>query len=110
MVLTKNYRSHPDILDFSSEIFYENLLVAASSPEQPRHPCIPPLTFYSAMGQEEFEQNLGSYRNMAEVDEVVRQVQELAENWPREWGPYSPEEICVVAPYYYQVQKNRKVF
>lgn len=103
IVLHQNYRSHPDILCFPSEIFYAGMLEAASNPSQPRHPTIPPLTFHSVTGEEEFQQNLGSYRNLAEVDEVVSMVQKISSTWPDEWGAYEPNQICVVAPYYYQV-------
>lgn len=81
------------------------MLEAASDPPQPRHPNIPPLAFWSAMGKEEFEQKMGSYRNLAEVDEVLHLVKLLTSTWPtEEWGAYVPSQICVVAPYYYQVR------
>ena len=48
----------------------------------------------------------GSYRNLAEVSEVVRRVKQLVDDWPEVWGTCNPTEVCVVAPYHYQVNKS----
>ena len=44
---------------------------------------------------------------MAEVEEVVDQVEHLYTNWPDEWGPAKADQISVVTPYSEQVQRIR---
>ena len=99
--LTKNYRSHEQVLQFSSEMFYGGKLL--SDVKQPLHPWLGPLLFYSALGREELDESCSSYRNLAEVNEVVRRVKELVDNWPEQWGPRNLQEIAVLSSYRYQV-------
>lgn len=102
ILLTKNYRSNEQVLQFSSDMFYGGKLSSGS--KQPLHPLLGPLVFYSALGKEEIEQNHSSYRNLAEVNEVVKRVKELTDSWPdAEWGPKNLKEVAVVSSYSYQV-------
>lgn len=100
--LTKNYRSNEQVLQFSSDMFYGGKLSSCS--KQPLHPLLGPLVFYSALGKEEIEQNHSSYRNLAEVNEVVKRVKQLTDSWPDDqWGPKDLKEVAVVSSYRYQV-------
>lgn len=100
--LTENYRSNEQVLQFSSDMFYGGKLSSCS--KQPLHPLLGPLVFYSALGKEEIEQNHSSYRNLAEVNEVVKRVKQLTDSWPDdEWGPKDLKEVAVVSSYRYQV-------
>ena len=100
--LTENYRSNEQVLQFSSDMFYGGKLSSGS--KQPLHPLLGPIVFYSALGKEEIEQNHSSYRNLAEVNEVVKRVKQLTDSWPdAEWGPKDLKEVAVVSSYRYQV-------
>ena len=104
MFLTENYRSHQEILNFPSENFYGGQLVARGHADQPAHPRLGPLVFYTARGKEEKDHD-HSFMNLAEVDEVVKRVKELAGDWPtKEWGEMDLSQIAVLAAYRYQVQ------
>ncbi|KAJ7378405.1 helicase [Desmophyllum pertusum] len=106
IMLTENYRSNEQVLQFSSDMFYGGELGSGS--DQPLHPWLGPLVFYSALGKEEIEENNSSYRNLAEVNEVVKRVKELADYWPEaEWGPKDLKQIAVVSSYRYQVKTIR---
>ena len=71
---------------------------------QPAHPKYGPLLFFSARGREKKEHD-NSYINLSEVDEVVKRVKEVANNWPtREWGQKKLSEIAVLSSYRYQVR------
>lgn len=99
MILTENYRCHRKILQFSSHNFYREGLIARS--EEPPHPRLKPLSFYSVSGMEEAREN--SYINAAEVDEIRKRVKELAGDWPEEWKEKDLSRIGVVSAYLSQV-------
>ena len=99
VILTENYRCHPKILQFSSHNFYKEGLIARS--EEPQHPRLKPLLFYSVSGMEEAREN--SYINTVEVDEIVTRVKELAGDWPVEWKEKDLSKIGVVSAYLSQV-------
>ena len=101
ILLTENYRSNDRVLQFSSDMFYGGKLFSGSV--QPLHPQLGPLVFYAALGKEEIEENHASYRNLAEVNEVVKRVKELSDCWPEVWGRKDLKEIAVVSSYRYQV-------
>lgn len=103
--LTENYRSNESLLQFSSDMFYGGGLSSGSS--QPLHPQLGPLVFYAALGKEEIEENHASYRNLAEVNEVVKRVKELSDSWPEEWGRKDLKQVAVVSSYRYQVKTIR---
>ena len=99
MFLTENYRSHPDILHFPSDNFYGKELIARS--EQASHPRFGPLLFFSVHGVEEAREN--SYINVAEVEETVKRVELLADDWPKEWKEKDLSQIGVISAYMSQV-------
>lgn len=63
--LCENYRSHRAIIDYTSELFYSNNLVASGN--QPRHKDFYPLTFFTARGEDMQHQNSTTFYNDAEV-------------------------------------------
>ena len=99
MLLTENYRCHPDILQFPSDNFYGKELVARG--KQASHPRFGPLLFFSVHGVEEARES--SYINTAEVDEIVKRVKLLADDWPVEWKKKELSKIGVISPYMTQV-------
>ena len=99
MFLTENYRCHPDILQFPSDNFYGEELIARG--EQALHPRFGPLLFFSVHGFEEAREN--SYINTAEVDEIVKRVELLADDWPVEWKRKDLSKIGVISAYMTQV-------
>ena len=101
VLLAENYRSNARLLQFSSDMFYGSGL--SSGRDQPLHPLFGPLVFYAALGREEIEENNASYRNLAEVNEIVKRVKELCDCWPEEWGKRDLRQIGVVSSYRYQV-------
>ena len=103
MLLNENYRSHEEILRFSSENFYGGELIARKHEEQPAHPTLGPLVFYTVRGIEQLDQD-HSCMNLPEVNEVVKRVKELAEDWPAQWGVRDLTQIVVLAAYRYQVR------
>ncbi|UYV83673.1 HELZ [Cordylochernes scorpioides] len=106
ILLSQNYRSHRAIINYTSELFYENNLLA--SDDQPRHSQFYPLSFFTAQGEDLQDINSTAYHNDAEVYEVVDRVRELKESWPAAWGK-SDGNISVVTPYYDQVVRIRQV-
>ncbi|XP_068761003.1 3'-5' exoribonuclease HELZ2-like isoform X3 [Montipora capricornis] len=107
LFLTENYRCHEEILKFPSYNFYGDKLIARGCQMQPAHPKYGPLLFFSARGREKKEHD-NSYTNLSEVDEVVKRVKEVANNWPTyEWGQKKLSEIAVLSSYRYQVQAIR---
>ena len=99
MYLTENYRCHPDILQFPSDNFYGKELIPRS--EHASHPRLGPLLFFSVCGAEEARED--SYINTAEVEEVVKRVKELANDWPLEWKKKDLSKIGVISAYMSQV-------
>jgi superfamily I DNA and/or RNA helicase len=102
MFLHENYRSNKEILEFPSHHFYRGKIVAKGHENNPSHPELGPLIFYTAKGQDE-KQDDNTYLNAIEVDEIVKRVAELIEKWPKCWGEKSLQDIAVIAPYRYQV-------
>ena len=102
LFLTENYRCHKDILQFPSDNFYGEKLVARGHANQPAHPKYGPLLFFSARGKEKKEHD-NSYINLSEVCEVAKRVEEIANSWPSIWGSKELSDIAVLSSYRYQV-------
>ena len=103
LFLTENYRCHQEILQFPSDNFYGEKLVARGQALQLAHPKYGPLLFFSARGKEQREHD-NSYINLSEVYEVVKRVKEVANSWPASiWGPKKLSEIAVLSSYRHQV-------
>ena len=108
ILLTENYRSNERVLKFSSDMFYGGQLTSGS--KQPLHPKLGPLAFYAALGKEEIDDSNSSFRNLAEVNEVVKRVKELSDCWPEEeWRNKDLTQIAVISSYRYQVLQANNV-
>jgi len=105
IMLVENYRSHEAIVDYTSDMFYQQKLVASG--KQPAHSAWYPLTFFTARGEDIQESASTSYYNNSEVAEIVDRLAELRRNWPKQWGKKEEAEIGVVTPYHDQVQMIR---
>jgi len=105
ILLCENYRSHEAIVSYTSELFYEQKLVASGKP--PSHPSWYPLSFFTARGEDIQDPNSTSFYNNSEVYEIVDRLAELKRNWPKAWGRKEETEIGVVTPYHDQVMRIR---
>jgi superfamily I DNA and/or RNA helicase len=65
ILLCENYRAHEAIIQFTSELFYDQKLI--SSGNQPRHEKLYPLTFYTTRGEDVQETNSTAFYNISEV-------------------------------------------
>lgn len=112
--LKVQYRMHRDIMQFSSQRFYEGELVADRSVENHRLDDLPHVTpaeitssiieFWDTAGaewDEELEPDGLSKRNPKEAGWVIAQVKELLD------AGMKPEEIAIIAPYAAQVRLLR---
>ncbi|XP_070186287.1 3'-5' exoribonuclease HELZ2-like isoform X2 [Littorina saxatilis] len=107
--LSINYRTKMEILRFISAVFYggpDKLTAAANIPSVLEWT---PLLYYAVQGREVQDKESTSFYNRAESSEVVERVIELLDDWPREWGAATPEEIGVVTPYHDQVKEIRYI-
>ncbi|KAM5304642.1 3'-5' exoribonuclease HELZ2 [Glossophaga mutica] len=98
LIFHENYRSTEAIIAFVSRHFY----LAKGTPihargKVPRHPRLYPLMFCHVAGDPERDLSLTSWLNTAEVAQVVEQVWQLYDTWPRCWGQPEQRHICVVS-------------
>lgn len=105
ILLCENYRAHDDIIKFTSDLFYDQKLIASG--KQPSHPKFHPLTFFTARGEDVQDVNSTAYYNNAEVYEIVERVGELKRRWPTAWGKFNDTSIGILTPYADQVFRIR---
>lgn len=116
-MLTVQYRMHRDIMNFSSEQFYNDALIAHQTVAEHVLPGLDDVmaneftakivTFIDTAGagwDEELEPNGLSKRNPQEADLVLRKVQSLLDSG------LPTSEIAVIAPYAAQVRLLRDQF
>ena len=113
--LTVQYRMHEQIMQFSSDKFYDGTLTAHESVSEHRLMDLPqftdeladasPVTFIDTAGagyDEQQEENGLSRLNPLEGEIVLKQVAQLVD------GGLSPRDIAVIAPYAAQVRWLRQ--
>ncbi|KAF5278870.1 hypothetical protein FQR65_LT03559 [Abscondita terminalis] len=105
ILLCENYRAHEAIIDFTSELFYDQKLIASG--KQPRHQVLYPLTFFTARGEDVQDVNSTAFYNSSEAYEVVERVSELRRQWPKCWGDFDEHSIGIMTPYSDQVFRIR---
>lgn len=105
ILLCENYRAHEAIIKFTSELFYEQKLIASG--KQPRHEKFYPLTFFTTRGEDVQDKNSTAFYNNSEVYEVVERVSELRKKWPSAWGKINDASIGIMTPYADQVFRIR---
>ncbi|KAI4471147.1 dna2/nam7 helicase family [Holotrichia oblita] len=105
ILLSENYRAHEAIIQFTSESFYDQKLVACG--KQPKHDVYYPLTFFTTRGEDIQDQNSTAFYNNSEVYEIVERVVELKRMWPLSWGAFDEHSIGIMTPYSDQVFRIR---
>lgn len=105
ILLCENYRAHEAIIRFTSELFYDQKLIASG--KQPRHEKFYPLTFFTTRGEDIQDKNSTAFYNNAEVYEIVERVCELRRKWPSSWGKFNDTSIGIMTPYADQVFRIR---
>ncbi|XP_071490369.1 3'-5' exoribonuclease HELZ2-like [Diadema antillarum] len=104
LLLTYNYRTCAEILDFLAVSYYRTRLEARGS--HPKHPLYYPLNFYLVKGEDRLVGT--SYVNNQEMLQVAFIVQDLIQNWPPSWGELEGEKVAVLTAYTLQVHLIRK--
>ncbi|XP_039294725.1 putative helicase mov-10-B.1 isoform X2 [Nilaparvata lugens] len=116
--LSRNYRSHNDILKIPNQLFYQGELLASGNPDvlnsclkldflpQKKHPVI----FHGVTGIEEQDNTSPSYYNMNEVDHVVSYITMLINQANEKKLEFTLKDIGVVSLYKKQVQKLVQTF
>lgn len=105
ILLCENYRAHDVIIKFTSDLFYDQKLIASGN--QPSHSKFHPLTFFTARGEDVQDINSTAFYNNAEVYEIVERVGELKRRWPTVWGKFNDTSIGILTPYADQVFRIR---
>ncbi|KAG9002612.1 hypothetical protein FRB94_003760 [Tulasnella sp. JGI-2019a] len=113
--LTKNFRSHQTILDFSNRQFYRNELQVFGNPQSIDRflgcPLLPnprfPFIFHGVSGYDDREADSPSYFNIAEISIVADYIYRLVGDAAR---PLTPSNIGVIAPYRAQSAKLYRQF
>lgn len=105
ILLCENYRAHEAIIKFTSELFYDQKLIASG--KQPRHEKFYPLTFFTTRGEDVQDKNSTAFYNNSEVYEVIERVQDLKKQWPASWGKINDQSIGIMTPYADQVFRIR---
>lgn len=105
ILLSENYRAHEAIINYASESFYDQKLIASG--RQPRHELYYPLTFFTTRGEDVQDKNSTGFYNNSEVYEIVERVCELKKRWPLSWGKIDGQSIGIVTPYSDQVFRIR---
>lgn len=105
ILLCENYRAHEAIIKFTSELFYDQKLIASG--RQPRHDKFYPLTFFTTRGEDVQDKNSTAFYNNSEVYEVVERVHDLKKQWPASWGKITDQSIGIMTPYADQVFRIR---
>jgi helicase MOV-10 len=113
--LLNNYRSHPAIIQYPSERFYDSELEACGDPSS-INSCLTleplvrgkyPIIFCAVEGQDMREASSPSFFNPEEVLQVKAYVQQLLAD-TRATPRIEPAQIGIIAPYRAQCTKLRK--
>ncbi|KAJ6581930.1 P-loop containing nucleoside triphosphate hydrolase protein [Mycena capillaripes] len=113
--LLNNFRSHPDILQFSNQQFYNSELIACGNPDLTRSlensDELPtkkfPLIFHGILGKDDREGSSPSFFNIGEATLVKKYAASLVNNRKLR---IRPEEIGVITPYHAQRRKIIDLF
>ncbi|MCH9666238.1 MAG: C-terminal helicase domain-containing protein [Gammaproteobacteria bacterium] len=110
--LVTNYRSHPDIFELPSSLFYETPLIAPIDRDPPSlHPQYPyPLVFVCSNIDHLVTQD--DYVNEGEASILLDEVKMFtsAKNWPiASWGPVDSvmSQTCIMSTSRSQVKGKR---
>lgn len=107
IILSENYRSTKEIVDFVSTHFYTGKGdIIKSSDKVPPPANGHALRFSQVRGKCLLHSRCLSWYNSQEAYRVVEAVKDVLQNWPSAWGPEEPQSICVQSEGF-QVQKIR---
>jgi hypothetical protein len=114
VTLVQNYRTHPMVLEFSSNEFYEGKLKACADPvivnSLSSWKALPnknfPFMFWAVRGEDLREADSPSFFNRHEISQVYSLVRSLLTQFPT----LNPSDVAVISPYYKQTQKLRQFF
>ncbi|KAI8821341.1 putative helicase mov-10-B.1-like protein [Fimicolochytrium jonesii] len=112
-MLTRNYRSHPAIIDLPSKRFYNGILEASADVLERESLCkwegLPtkgfPIMFHAVQGKDEREGDSPSWFNRDEAAIVAKYISKLRD--ARGGLGIDTSQIGVIAPYRKQVQRIR---
>ena len=106
ILLTRNYRTHEDILKLPSKVFYRDKLKSCNVIE--KHPDYSPLMLLKSDGKEDYSSKFQSYLNKEEAGKIVNFLKEtLLPKWPATlWGKLEdkPSAVGILSTEYAQVQ------
>ncbi|KAH7283286.1 hypothetical protein KP509_35G070300 [Ceratopteris richardii] len=115
MLLSVQYRMHPQIRDFPSRYFYQSRVIdsdsIASLPDEPYHsdPLLRPYVFYDVShGRESHKGNSVSYQNVTEAQFAAR-LYEYLQNYLKAAG-ISKVSVGVITPYKLQLKCLQQEF
>ncbi|KAL7693632.1 putative P-loop containing nucleoside triphosphate hydrolase, DNA2/NAM7 helicase, AAA [Plasmopara halstedii] len=111
LLLTQQYRMHPEIAKFPSTYFYNGQLVqdekVSEWTTQDYHAdsTFKPLLFYDVQGVQSQVSGSTSLRNMSEVEAIIQIIRRLIIRFPcTDWN----KRIGVIAPYKQQIVEVRE--
>ena len=112
--LIQNYRSHPSILKFPNDLFYDGDLITAGDPISTHSLCrwehlsTPqfPIIFHAIHGENQQEGDSPSWFNAEEAQQSVAYVDLLVQHTR---PGVQPADIGIITPYARQAQKIRKL-
>ncbi len=107
--LVTNYRSHPDIFELPSSLFYETPLISPLDRDPPSlHPLYPyPLVFVCSNKDVELVTQVDKNLNEIEANILLDEVNKfsMARSWPTaSWGPQDMSQTCIMSPSRSQVR------
>lgn len=100
-----NYRSHSTIVSLTSKLFYEKQIKAGAKPRSIA--IYEPVTFIACTGVAVKVSDSTGYYNHQEAVEIADRITQLHDNWPKSWGRFDENSICVVSHYAEQVFRIR---
>ncbi|XP_032805667.2 3'-5' exoribonuclease HELZ2 [Petromyzon marinus] len=114
IILTDNYRSRPEIVNFVSKHFYlgnhdKDFKGIKARADVPRHPDLYPLTFSHVSGKCDFDEVTRTWYNTMEALEVAERVANILQTWPEIHGRLEQSQICVISYYSSQIKLIRYV-
>ncbi|CAN0438537.1 unnamed protein product [Lampetra planeri] len=114
IILTDNYRSRPEIVNFVSKHFYlgnhdKDFKGIKARADVLRHPDLYPLTFSHVSGKCDFDEVTRTWYNTTEALEVAERVANILQTWPENHGRLEQSQICVISYYTSQVKLIRHV-
>jgi hypothetical protein len=101
--LNENRRSHKDILEVPSKLFYSGSLKAMATFPQNGPKGIPHMRFQAVDGEEKQDDDSPSFYNVFEAQKVVEQVMEFCQ------GGLQQKDICVLTLYRRQLTLIRQL-